>query len=100
MNFGKSIKERCVQVFLRGSRNSMVVFFYYVLGMHLLYESGGMIGYCNCWVVGEWFVCTVVLQVIVDFCEMPPPLSHGLMTLDWLFLRLFNAIFFFNVRSV
>ena len=50
--------------------------------------------------VSEWFVCTVVLLVIVDFCEMPPPLSHGLMIMDWLFLRLSNAIFLFNVRSV
>ena len=26
------------------------------------------------------------------------PLSHGLMTMDWLFLRLFNADFSCNVR--
>ena len=30
--------------------------------------------------------------------QMPPPLPHGLMTLDWLFLRLFNVAFFCNVR--
>ena len=30
--------------------------------------------------------------------QMPPPLSHGLMTIDWLFLRLFNADFSCNVR--
>ena len=30
--------------------------------------------------------------------QMPPPLSHGLMTMDWLFLRLFNAAFSCNVR--
>ena len=27
-----------------------------------------------------------------------PPLSHGLMAMDWLFLRLFNADFSCNVR--
>ena len=30
--------------------------------------------------------------------QMPPPLSHGLMTMDWLFLRLYNADFSCNVR--
>ena len=30
--------------------------------------------------------------------QMPPPLSHGLMTMDWLFLRLFNFAFSCNVR--
>ena len=30
--------------------------------------------------------------------QMPPPLSHGLMTIDWFFLRLFNADFSCNVR--
>ena len=30
--------------------------------------------------------------------QMPPPLSHGLMMMDWLFFRSFNAVFFFNVR--
>ena len=30
--------------------------------------------------------------------QMPPPLSHGLMTTDWFFLRLFNADFSCNVR--
>ena len=30
--------------------------------------------------------------------QMPQPLSHDLMTMDWLFLRLFNADFFCNVR--
>ena len=27
-------------------------------------------GYCVCWVVGEEFVCTVVLNVCVDFGEV------------------------------
>ena len=27
---------------------------------------------------------------------MPPPLSHGLMTMDWLFLRLFDVVFSCN----
>ena len=30
--------------------------------------------------------------------QMPPPLSHGLMTMDWLFLKLLNAVFSCNVR--
>ena len=30
--------------------------------------------------------------------KMFPPLSHGLMTMGWLFLRLFNATFSCNVR--
>ena len=30
--------------------------------------------------------------------QMSQPLSHDLMTADWLFLRLFNADFFCNVR--
>ena len=30
--------------------------------------------------------------------QMPPPLSHDLMTMDWLFLRLFNFAFSCNVR--
>ena len=38
-----------------------------MLGMYILYESAGIIGYCTCWVVGERFVCIVVLQVCMDF---------------------------------
>ena len=30
--------------------------------------------------------------------QMPPTLSHDLMTIDWLFLRLLNALFSCNVR--
>ena len=30
--------------------------------------------------------------------QIPPPLSHGLMTMDWLFLRLFNDVFSCKVR--
>ena len=30
--------------------------------------------------------------------QMSPSLSHGLMTMDWLFLRLFNAYFSCNIR--
>ena len=30
--------------------------------------------------------------------QMPPPLSHGLMIMDSLFLRLFTAVFSFNVK--
>lgn len=30
--------------------------------------------------------------------QMSPLLSHGLMTMDWLFLRLFNAAIYCNVR--
>ena len=32
--------------------------------MHILYESACIIGYCICWVVAEWSVCIVVLQVV------------------------------------
>ena len=56
--------------------------------------------------MGEWFVCIVVMQVCVDFSEVvscvhyanTPPLSHCLMKRDWVFLRLFNAVFSCNVR--
>ena len=41
-----------------------------MLGMHILYESACIIGYCTYWVVGEWFVCIVVLQVCVGFGEL------------------------------
>ena len=30
--------------------------------------------------------------------QIDPPLSHGFNTLNWLFLRLFNAAFSFNIR--
>ena len=30
--------------------------------------------------------------------QMPPPLSHGLMTMNWLFLKLLSADFSFDVR--
>ena len=30
--------------------------------------------------------------------QMPPPLSHGLITIDRLFFRLFNADFSCNIR--
>lgn len=30
--------------------------------------------------------------------HMPSPLSHGLITMDWLFLWLFSAFFSFHVR--
>ena len=30
--------------------------------------------------------------------QMPPPLSHGLMMMGWLFLKLYNADFSCNVR--
>ena len=42
----------------------------YVLGMHILYESACIIGYCTCWVVRQWFVYIVVLQKCVDFGEV------------------------------
>ena len=38
--------------------------------MHILYESEGIIGCCTCWIVGDWFVCIVVLQLCVDFDEV------------------------------
>ena len=42
----------------------------YVLETHILYKSACIIGYCTCWVVGDWFVCIVVLQLCVDFSEL------------------------------
>ena len=35
--------------------------------MYIVYENVSIIGYCVCWVVGEQFVCIVVLKVCVDF---------------------------------
>ena len=37
-------------------------------------------------------------QSLLFIMQMPAPLSLGLMTMDWLFLRLFNAKFSCNVR--
>ena len=34
----------------------------------------------------------------MSIMQRPPPLSHGLMTIYWLFLRLFNADFSCNIR--
>lgn len=75
--------------------------------MHTLYESTCIIGYCNCWIVGEWFICVGVLQVCVNFDEVvfcvhyenSSTLSHSLMALDrQLFLGLFNSVISFNIR--
>ena len=38
--------------------------------MYIFYESACIIDYCTCWVVGEWFVCTTILKVVVDFGEV------------------------------
>ena len=54
----------------------------------------------------EWFLCIVLLQVCADFTEvvsvfimrMAQPLSRGLMTMNWIFLRLFNIAFSCNVK--
>ena len=35
---------------------------------------------------------------LVFMMQIDPPLSHGLIIMDWLFLKLFNAVFSFNVR--
>ena len=43
-------------------------------------------------------VWILVRQSLVFIMQMPPTLSHNLMTIDWLFLRLFNALFSCNVR--
>ena len=32
--------------------------------------------------------------------QIPPPLSHGLMTMDWLFLRLLSGDFSFHYFAV
>ena len=41
-----------------------------MLEMHILYESEGIIGCCACWVLGDWFVCILALQLCVDFGEV------------------------------
>ena len=72
--------------------------------VHILYESACIIGYCTYWVLGESFVCVMVLQMCSDFNEVvscvhyPSSLSHGLITEGWLFLSLFNDAVSFNVR--
>ena len=43
-------------------------------------------------------VCILVRYSLVFDMRMTPILSHGLTTMDWLFLRLLNAVSFFNVR--
>ena len=54
----------------------------------------------------EWFLCIVLLQMCADFTEvvsvfimrMPQTLSRGLMTMNWIFLRLLNIAFSCNVK--
>ena len=43
---------------------------YYVLGMHIVYESSGIMSYCILSVVYEKFVCIVVLKVCLSFGEL------------------------------
>lgn len=77
----------------------------YVSGMQIMYESTGIMSYGSGWVVGKQMVCITILKVCVDFVEvvlmfmmqMPLILPHGLIMMEWLFLKLFNAAFF-NVR--
>ena len=38
--------------------------------MYIFYESACIIDYCTCWVAGEWFVCTTILKVVVNFAEV------------------------------
>lgn len=38
--------------------------------MHVVYESASIMGYCICWIEGDWFVCTVILKANVDFGEV------------------------------
>ena len=40
----------------------------------------------------------LVRQSLLFMMEIDPPLSHGLIIMDWLFLRSFNAVFSFKVR--
>ena len=80
-----------MRVFLGDSKNSMVALLF-ICWECILYESACIIGYCTYWVVGEWSVCIVVLQVCVDFGELVSCvhyanvsiLSHGLVIMDWL----------------
>ena len=58
-----------MRVFLGDSKNSMMALLF-ICWECILYESACIIGYCTYWVVGEWFVCIVVLQVCVDFGEL------------------------------
>ena len=80
-----------MRVFLGGNKSSMVALsIMYWECIYSLIVLACIIGYCTCWVVSEWFICIVVLHVYVDFSEVvpcvimqiPPPLSHGLMTMD------------------
>ena len=55
-----------------------------VSGLYVLWS-------CRCvWILAR--------QSLVFIMQMSPSLSHGLMTMDWLFLRLFNAYFSCNIR--
>ena len=99
VNFGLSTEQRYASNFRRQYKFHAGLV-NYILGMHILYESVCIIGYWTCWVVGEWFVCIVVYlvrQSLVFNMQMSPPLLHSLMTMDWLLLKLFNAVFSCNV---
>ena len=42
----------------------------------------------------------LVTQSLIFMMQIPPHLSHGLITMDRFFLRSFNAVFSFNVRPL
>ena len=49
----------------------------YVLGMHIVYENASIIGYSLSWVVGEQFVCIMLLKMGVDFSEVVSCVHHA-----------------------
>ena len=73
--------------------------------MCIVYESVGIMGCCIFWIVDEWFVCILVLQVWVDFMEVITCI-HDAYTFtfitwfnyDGLVIFAFNAVFYFNIR--
>ena len=73
---------------------------------NILYESACIIGYCTCWAVGKWFVCSVVLQVCVDFSEIVSCVhyTNASTFITWfddnglVIFEVFNVVFSFNVR--
>ena len=38
--------------------------------IYLFYKSASIIDYCTFWIVGDWFVCIMILQMCVHFGEV------------------------------
>ena len=48
-----------------------------------MYESANIMGYCACWMVGEWFVYILILKVCVDFCEVVSCVHNASTFIAW-----------------